>query len=222
MKVKLKRFLLFLVVSTFISGATLFGLRWNVDRTAGPLVKNVDTVQEAPVALVFGAFAYPNGTPSVVLEDRLLAGFELYQRGKVKKILLSGDHGSGDYDEVNSMKSYLEKKGVPAEDIFLDHAGFDTYDSLFRARDVFGAKSMILVTQSFHLRRALYIGTRLGLQVEGVPSDQRPIPEIRSLELRELAANVKAFADLTRARQPIFLGPQISLGGEGSQTHDKG
>jgi len=177
-------------------------------------------VAPAEAALVLGAYVYENGGVCPVLQDRLDTALELYRQGLVPKLLLSGDHGQHNYDEVNAMRKYLEAKGVPAEDLFLDHAGFDTYDSLYRARDVFGARTLIVVTQQFHLTRALYIGRSLGLKVQGVPSDRRRLLDQDYYEQREWGARVKAFYDVNSRRSPLLLGPAIDLQGDGRVTHD--
>lgn len=187
-----------------------------------PLIQAPEQVRRAEVAMVFGAYVLPNGTPSSALADRLVTALDLYKDGKVSKFLLTGDHGQDDYDEVNAMKAYLERAGVPKEDIFLDHAGFDTYQSLVRARDVFGVKDTILVTQEFHLPRALYIAKSLGLQAEGVTADRRALLNYRAMEVREMGARLKAFAEVSIGRSPKYLGPTIDLTGDASVTHDKG
>lgn len=215
-----KRFLVVVFSLTILAFGFIFGLRWRVTSIANPLLVAADSVEPAPVGIVFGAYVYENGSPCGVLEDRLLTALELYQNGKFEKFILSGDHGQHNYDEVNTMKDYLVNKGVPEEILFLDHAGFDTYDTLYRARDIFGVKKAILVTQDFHLKRALYIASSLGIDAQGVRADRRRIPEIRRYQKRELAANVKAFLDLTRARSPVFLGEEISLDESASVTHD--
>lgn len=119
----------------------------------GVIYRQVSEVPHKQAALVLGAQVYRNGSLSRTLRDRVMLGIELYKAGKVEKLLVSGDHGRLDYDEVNSMRKFILKRGVPAEDIFMDHAGFDTYDSLYRARAIFEVKSAVLVSQAFHLRR---------------------------------------------------------------------
>ena len=218
--VRLRKMFVLFVILVLIGIFSVNVLKHRVQAKAKPYLRTVENVASSQAAVVFGAYVYPDGTPCLVLKDRLDTGLELYRRGVVGKLLLTGDHGQDDYDEVNAMRRYLEAKGVPSEDLFCDHAGFDTYDSLYRARDIFQAESLVLVTQSFHLSRALYIAQSLGLKVQGVPSDQRKIPEIRSLELRELAANCKALLDLTRRRKPVFLGAHIPLSGNGEMSQD--
>ncbi|MBQ3185890.1 MAG: YdcF family protein, partial [Firmicutes bacterium] len=111
---------------------------------------------EPECIMVLGASVHPDGTPSPMLEDRLEAGIELYNRGVAPKLLLTGDNGQIEYNEVEAMKNYAVNAGVPEEDIFLDHAGFSTYDSVYRASYVFGVESMVAVTQEYHLFRTLH------------------------------------------------------------------
>lgn len=183
-----------------------------------PNLTTVEAAPEADAVLVLGARVYANGQPSATLRDRLDVGYELYAAGKVKKILVSGDHGQTTYDEVNVMKDYLLAKGVPRSDIFLDHAGFDTYDSLYRARDIFCVESLLISTQSFHMPRALYIGKRLGLEVAGVPSPNRQQRWLYN-QCRESLARVKAVWDVeVLQRQPRYLGEAIPIMGDGIIT----
>ena len=125
--------------------------------------------------------------PSPMLEDRLLEGIKLYQNNVSSKIIMSGDHGQEEYDEVNIMKNYAIQKGVPSEDIFMDHAGFSTYESIYRARDIFQAKKIVIVTQKYHLYRTLYIANKLGLEAYGVGSDPRQYVGATFREIREKA-----------------------------------
>ncbi len=120
-------------------------------------IKDIDCI------LILGAGVRGNN-PSPMLEDRLLQGIELYKRGVAKKIIMSGDHGSKNYDEVNVMKNFAIEHGVPSEDIFMDHAGFSSYESMYRAKEIFGVKTAIVVTQKYHLYRSLYIAKRLGIE----------------------------------------------------------
>lgn len=171
--------------------------------------------------IVPGALVYPNGTPSPMLQDRLETALAIYQAGLTDRILVSGDHGQADYDEVNVMRQYLLNRGVNPEHIFMDHAGFDTYDTLYRARDVFAVHKALIATQTFHLLRALYIGQELGLVVQGLASDLRPYPGMTRYRLREYGARLKAFVDceITHA-QPVYLGDVIPINGSGLATVD--
>ena len=173
----------------------------------------------AEVAIVLGAKVWPGGTPSNMLEDRLLTGIELYRQGKVGKLLLSGDHGQVDYDEVNAMRTFVLDRGVPPEDVFMDHAGFSTYDTMYRARDVFQVRDALVVTQGFHLDRAVYTARALGLEATGVPADLRPYQNEGRFAARDWLARLKALLQLHVLRSsPRFLGPPIPISGDGRVT----
>ena len=188
---------------------------------ARALIAEPAEVRPAQVALVLGAGVYPDGSVSPMLRDRLETALALYESGKVSKFLLSGDHSRQDYDEVNAMRRYLEARGVPPEDLFMDHAGFDTYDSMYRAAAIFQVEDVIVVTQEFHLPRALWIATRLGLDAQGVAADLHRYRFEQRYELREFAARIKAFGEVAIRRRPAFLGPTIPIGGDGRATHDQ-
>lgn len=171
--------------------------------------------------LVLGAGVRANGTPSPILADRLDTAIDLWEAGASERVLLSGDHGTPEYDEVGVMLDYLVDRGVPAEAVFLDHAGFETYDSMYRAHAVFQAASAVVVTQAYHLPRALYLADAVGLDAVGAraPGDSRSGQSAR--EIREVAARVKAvWMALTRP-EPRFLGDPIPLTGDGRVTHDE-
>ena len=148
---------------------------------ADSIVQNLEDAPRAQAAIVLGARVYADGTPSPMLVDRLETGIKLYKMGKVKKLLLSGDHGQVEYDEVNVMLDYVLARGVPTEDVFTDHAGFDTYDTMYRAIDVFQVQSALIVTQEFHLARSVYTAQQLGLDAVGVvgrhPAVHRRVPQ---------------------------------------------
>ncbi len=180
-------------------------------------------VPKKQAALILGAQILGKNAVSAVLADRLETGIALYRGGKVKKILVSGDHGQPNYDEVNVMRRYLLAAGIPPQDIFMDHAGFDTYDSMYRARDVFHAESVIIVTQRFHLYRAVFIARALGLDAVALDATRRQYAERTTLhnDLREILARVKAFADVLFHSQPTYLGTSIPLSGDGRMTSDE-
>lgn len=171
--------------------------------------------------LVLGAGVRPDGTPSHMLTDRLLTGISLYEAGVSPKLLMSGDHGTVEYDEVNCMKDFATEKGVPSADVFMDHAGFSTYDSLARAKEVFGAKKVVIVTQKYHLYRALYIAQSLGLEAVGVSADLRTYSGQIIRDFREILARTKDFAYTVIKPNPVYLGDPISLNGSGDVTNDK-
>lgn len=205
-----------------VLAALFFAIQLRINWYAAPYLVDIAAAPEADAVLVLGAKVYADGTPSPTLQDRLDAGYQLYLTGKVDKILVSGDHGQVDYDEVEVMKNYLLEKGVPREDIFMDHAGFDTYDSMYRARDIFEVESVIISTQQFHISRAVYIARRLGLEAYGLPSSDREQGRIYN-NLRESLAKVKAFFDIEFfQREPRVLGDVIPISGDGIVTEGLG
>lgn len=176
--------------------------------------KNLEDVPEAQAALIPGAALYPGGKLSPIFEDRVKGALALYRAGKVTKILVSGDNSTVYYNEVNPVRKYLLAVGIPDENIFLDHAGFDTYSSMYRAREVFQAESLIVVSQSFHLPRAVWIGRELGLSAHGFAADSGRV-SVKNY-LRETLADVKAVTDILMKRRPRYLGEPIPLSGKGN------
>jgi SanA protein len=186
---------------------------------AAHIVSDPADAPEAEVAIVLGARVYSNGGLSPMLTDRLATGVQLYKLGKVKKLLLSGDHGQVTYDEVNAMLRYAVDHGVPDEDVFTDHAGFSTYDTMYRARDVFKVTTALVVTQGFHLARAVYTARRLGLEATGVVADIQPYSSELRFAMRDWLARIKAFLDLNITKpEPRYLGPAIPIDGDGRAT----
>ena len=159
--------------------------------------------------------------PSPMLEDRLQEGIKLYQNNVSDKIIMSGDHGRKEYDEVNLMKNYAIEKGIPAEKIFMDHAGFSTYESIYRAKEIFGAKKVVIVSQTYHLYRALHIANSLGLEAYGVGADPRQYEGAINREIREILARDKDFVQCIFKPKPTYLGDKISLNMNGNITNDK-
>ena len=143
--------------------------------TTSKRIISVDDAKDinADCIIVLGAGVKPSGKPSWMLEDRIIVGEQLYNVNAAPKLLMSGDHGRENYDEVNTMKNYAINDGIPSEDIFMDHAGFETYDSMYRAKKIFGAKKVVIVSQKYHLYRSLYIAKKMGLDAYGVSSDLR-------------------------------------------------
>ena len=176
---------------------------------------------QADCILVLGAGVRSGGVPSPMLEDRLKTGIALYQSGAAKRLLMSGDHGRKGYDEVNVMKSYALHGGVPSEAVFMDHAGFSTYESMYRARDIFGAKKIIIVTQEYHLYRALYDAESLGLEAYGVAADGRRYSGQLYRDFREILARGKDFFYGIVQPRPTYLGETIPLSGNGDVTNDR-
>ena len=174
----------------------------------------------ADCVLVLGAKVYEDGSLSPVLGDRVATGVRLYELGAGKKLLLSGDHGQIEYDEVNAMKQRALSLGVPEDDVFLDHAGFSTYESMVRLKEVFGGRSVVIVTQSYHLYRAIYVARRLGMEAYGVASDLRRYYKQPYYELRELGARTKDVVYTLFWPAPRYLGDPIDLTGSGRATWD--
>lgn len=185
-------------------------------------IVSVDSVTSAPIAIIFGAKVKADGTPSDILRDRLLTGIDLYDRRIVTKLLLSGDDGQTAYDEVNAMRVFVLDRGVAPSDVFLDHAGFDTFDSVARAAKVFGVTRAIFVTQNYHLPRALYLASAFGISAQGVSADRQTYRGILRYEMRELLADVKAVFDVTLHVSPKYLGESINVTGDGQTTWDEG
>lgn len=186
------------------------------------LEKMIDKKTDA--VIVFGAYVYDNGTPCPMLEDRLLAGSAIWDSGFSSKILLSGDHGTRGYDEVNAMKEFILKKGYEKRDVFLDHAGFSTYDTVVRAKKIFLVESAVLSTQNYHLVRAVYIARKSGIKAFGISADLRQYPEIeiKRYTAREWLARTKDFIYVNLLKpDPVFLGETIPITGDSSPSYDQ-
>ena len=166
--------------------------------------------------IILGARVYDDGNLSLPLRQRVETGKDLYSSGVSSKILLSGDHSRENYDEVNAMKGVLMNSGIDAEVIFTDHAGFDTYDSMYRAKEIFQAKRIVIVTQKFHLTRAIFIARSLGLEAYGVAADENSRYFNLKTEVRELFARPKYILDAIFKPQPKYLGETIPIWGEAS------
>ncbi len=177
-------------------------------------------VLDADCILVLGAGVRQNGEPSDMLRDRLDISLELFFSGASDRLLMSGDHGSVDYDEVNTMKSYAVKAAVPSECVFMDHAGFSTYESMYRAKAVFCAEKIIIVTQEYHLYRALYVAKSLGLEAYGVAADRHVYAGQAYRDVREILARAKDFAMCVIKPLPTYLGDAIPVSGDGNVTND--
>lgn len=223
MKKSLKRKIFILGSFIILISVIVLSVNFYVWQEGQKYIIKPDSVPEVDAILILGARVYSDGNVSLMLSDRLTTGYELFQKGKAPKIIVSGDHGRKEYDEVNTMKSFLKEKDVPPEDIFMDHAGFSTYESLYRARDIFQVKKVIIVTQKFHLTRALFIARELGLQAYGVAADKHIYHYVmlRS-ELREMVARNKDFMTAKIIKPlPKYLGEVIPVTGDGRVTDDK-
>lgn len=215
--------LLVLAALALLGGAAALLINAHVKNTAS---RNILTPEQAAALedvdciIVLGCKVESDGTPSPMLHDRLQRGIELYQAGAAPKLLMSGDHGQTDYDEVNNMKQFALAAGVPSEDVFMDHAGFSTYESMYRARDVFQAKKVLIVTQEYHLYRAIYAAEALGLEAYGVSCDYRTYSGQTAREVREILARVKDFFTAVLQPKPTYLGDAIPIWGSGDLTND--
>ena len=178
-------------------------------------------INSYPVGIVLGARVVGATVIEGVYEDRLETAAELYRKGKIAKILVSGDHGQVDYDEVNAGKDYLLKEGIPGVDIFLDHAGFDTYDSIYRAKNIFGIDKALVITQDFHLPRALYFTESLKMHALGCRADLHKYENIASMERREILARVKAWFSILCGAHPKYMGETYDISGDGETTWDE-
>jgi vancomycin permeability regulator SanA len=176
------------------------------------IYEDLADVPSAPVAVVFGAGVAPNGRPSPMLADRVDAAVALYKAGKVGRILMTGDNSRPDYDEVTAMKRHAVASGVPAQHVNLDYAGFRTYDSCYRARVIFGVERAILVTQGYHLPRALYLANRMGIDAFGLKAGLDNYRDQRYYDLREAAALLITWYEVNLLQpQPRFLGEPVDL-----------
>lgn len=174
---------------------------------------------KADCILVLGAGVLGNSRPSNMLEDRLLKSIVLYKAGISNRLLMSGDHGRDNYNEVKVMKNFAIAAGVPSENIFMDHAGFSTYESMYRAKSIFKAKKVIIVTQRYHLYRAVYIARKLGMEAYGVASDQRVYAGQSYRDVREVLARIKDFLNCIITPEPKYLGEEIPITGDGDVTN---
>ncbi len=206
--------ILFLAAILFILGAD-----WYVRNSTKQNITTDTYGFDADCILILGCGVRPDGTPSPMLYDRIKRGVELYQDGAAPKILMSGDHGQDEYDEVNVMKEYALDMGVPEADIFLDHAGFSTYDSLYRAKEIFQLQKIILVTQEYHLYRGLYIAKAFDIDALGVAGDYRDYAGQEMRNIREILARVKDFTSCIFKPKPKYLGEAIPVIGDGRITN---
>ncbi len=175
----------------------------------------------ADCIIVLGAGVREDGSLSNMLHDRVKSGVMLYFSGVSDRLLMSGDHGSEDYDEVNAMKDYAVENDVPSECVFMDHAGFSTYDSIYRAKEIFKVEKIVIVTQGYHLPRALYLADSFGLEAYGISADLNVYAGQKYRDAREMAARVKDFFTAILKPSPKLLGESIPISGDGNATNDK-
>lgn len=221
LKFKYKMLIALILLALVVVGSVL-AINFYVISSAELWIVDQDQTADldADCILVLGAGLKPDGTPNHMLQDRLDEAILLYNTGAASKILLSGDNGQEHYDEVNAMRIYVEGAGIPEEDVFLDHAGFSTYESMVRAREIFQVQSAVVVTQRYHQYRALYLARGLGIEAWGVSSDPRLYVGQSYRDLREILARNKDFFYLMIKPDPTYLGEEIPISGSGLETRD--
>lgn len=222
---KIKKIIRCLAAFVLLGVMMLFAVNGYVVLLSGDNFATIKELKEketkADAVVVLGAQVKPDGKPSVMLRERLDTGIEIYKAGLTERIIMSGDHGSDDYDEVNTMKDYAIEQGVPSEHIFMDHAGFSTYESMYRAKEIFQAENIIVVTQKYHLYRAIYDAEAMGMQAEGVACDTAVYSGDKYRKFRESIARVKDVGCQVLKPEPACMGEQIPISGNGNVTNDR-
>lgn len=217
----LKKILIILSILNILGICFIFGINAYVKKSVNENIIEISNIKENYDAILVLGAGLKNGKPSPVLKDRLDTAYEAYIKGASSKIIVSGDHGRKNYDEVNVMKDYLISKGVPSDNIFMDHAGFSTYDTIYRAKEIFLCDKVLIITQEFHIFRSLYIAKKLDLEAEGVSATLRHYSEENKFELREILARNKDFVKTIFKPKPKYLGDTIPVFGDGDITNDK-
>lgn len=219
----MKKIMIYVIIFLVILTLIVLGINLHVKLSTKKQiieVKDASKIDDIDCIVVLGAGVWGD-KPSPMLEDRIMQAIELYKNNVSSKIIMSGDHGKVEYDEVNIMKNFAIEQGVPSEDIFMDHAGFSSYDSIYRTKAIFDAKKVVVVTQKYHLYRALYIANSLEIEAYGVGSDPRKYVGATYRELREILARNKDFVKCIFKPKPTYLGDTIPVSGSGDVTNDK-
>ena len=213
----LRTIFVYIVEACFLAALLCGGLYlYIVYTTSASIFSWMDNVPHTQAAMVLGASVTAEGALSPILQERADEAIALYQAGKVDKILVTGDNATLTHDEVDPVGKYMVALGIPKDDIFLDHAGFDTYSSMYRARDVFDVQSVTIVSQPFHLPRAVFIAQSLGLTAYGASAGDGELYLYNSV--REIPSSVKAVYDIIFARVPEYLGTQYPIESDGEPT----
>ena len=216
----MKKIIIILAIIVLVGIILVFGINFYVkSSTKKRIISDLNKIPQVDCILILGA-GIDGDRPSWMLEDRLKAGFKLYDNNISKKIVMSGDHGRKEHDEVNIMKNYAMELDVPSSDIFMDHAGFSTYESMYRLKHIFGAKSVVIVTQKYHLYRSLYIARSLGLDAYGYAAEDIKYFGDTNREFREILARNKDFIKSIYKPKSTYLGESIDLTGSGDVTND--
>ena len=220
----IKKLIVLIIIIIMISGVAIAGINVYIIQkgTSKILTKEqASKMKDIDCILVLGAGVRNQNTPSPMLNDRLMKAIELYNNGTSDKLLMSGDHQREDYDEVNVMKYVAMEYGVESSKIFMDHAGLSTYDSMYRAKEIFGVEKMVIVTQKYHLYRAIYIANQLGIDAYGVPGEEIHYVGQESRNAREVLARIKDFFVTVIKPDASIMGEVIPISGDGNITNDK-
>ena len=215
-------FIVFLCLAV-VGTATLFIINGHVKASTKDRILTVQKaaeLEDVDCIIILGCQVKDDGSLSHMLRDRLMRGLEAYEAGAAPKLLMSGDHGREEYDEVGAMKNYAIENGVPSENIFMDHAGFSTYETVYRAKEIFQADKVIIVTQEYHLYRALYIAEQFGVEAYGVSADLNRYAGQSMRDFREVLARCKDWAMCIFKPEPTYLGEAIPVSGNGDVTND--
>ena len=218
----MKKVLCGILAVCMLGGLLVFGTSFYVKRvTEDQILTSAEAanIPDVDCILVLGCRVQEDGTPSLMLRDRLETGVELYKLGASDRILMSGDHKSDGYNEVSAMKNYGVQAGIPSEAVFIDAAGLSTYDSIYRVQNQFGAKKVLIVTQNYHLYRALYIADKLGLTAYGVASAGENYPGQSLRDFREVLARNKDVLKVLSGASSEILGPIFDLSGSGDDPN---
>lgn len=219
-----KRILIVFLCLAIVGVTSLFIINGYVKSSGKDRILTVEKAAElddVDCIIVLGCQVKDDGSLSHMLRDRLMRALEVYEAGVAPKLLMSGDHGREDYDEVGAMKNYAIENGVSSENVFMDHAGFSTYETVYRAKEIFEADKVIIVTQEYHLYRALYIAKQLGVEAYGVSSDLNTYAGQSMRDFREVLARCKDWAMCIFKPEPTYLGDTIPVSGNGDVTNDK-
>ena len=215
-------FIVFLCLAV-VGTATLFIINGHVKASTKDRILTVQKgaeLEDVDCIIILGCQVKDDGSLSHMLRDRLMRGLEVYEAGAAPKLLMSGDHGREEYDEVGAMKNYAIENGVPSENVFMDHAGFSTYETVYRAKEIFQADKVIIVTQEYHLYRALFIAEQFGVEAYGVSADLNRYAGQSMRDFREVLARCKDWAMCIFKPEPTYLGEAIPVSGNGDVTND--
>lgn len=217
----IRKLILLMFALALVGGCAAFMINAYVKSFAEPYILSSEDaveIEDVDAILILGCLVRGD-SPSNMLEDRLIRGVELYNMGIAPKMLMSGDHGQKDYDEVGVMKKYATENGIMSEDVFMDHAGFSTYESMYRAKEIFGVNKVVIVTQGYHLYRSVYIARKLGIEAYGVNSDLQTYVGQTNRDIREVIARCKDFLYCIIEPEPTYLGEKIDISGDGNVTN---